>query len=448
MATSAMRFTTDVRMLLDRDPFDQSAVADLLEALSRDPSRYSTLREAVAAMQTKHAQSMSPDIHLRLGVAQVLLGRYSLGIGHLEKAGEVGLAHYYRGLALECQQRFREAAQAFGAAAELGYLADKSQLHRAGALRRLGESDQARELLDKLKDRAQSIAEYHHQRGCLLVEEGLMAEAAEAFETALKLDKDHSGALFQLAYLNDLAGNDETARELYQRCVQKPPVPLGALINLGILYEDEEKYREAEQCFRRVLDIYPNHPRARLYLKDVRASKEMYYDEEAERRYDHLRQVLEIPVTDFELSVRSRNCLKKMGIRTLGDLTRITESQLLSSKNFGETSLTEIKAMMEAKSLRLGMAIENGEAGGFKVAVEPVDEPISPEERAKLAMPITELNLSVRARKCMNKLGITTVGELIAHTQDQLLECKNFGVTSLNEVRDKLSELGLKLKND
>ena len=65
-------------------------------------------------------------------------------------------------------------------------------------------------------------------------------------------------------------------------------------------------------------------------------------------------QVLNIPVTDFELSVRSRNCLQKMGIMTLGDLCRCTEQDLLASKNFGETSLVEIKEMLATKGLRLG----------------------------------------------------------------------------------------------
>jgi len=67
---------------------------------------------------------------------------------------------------------------------------------------------------------------------------------------------------------------------------------------------------------------------------------------------------------------------------------------------------------------------------------------------AKLAKPIGDLNLSVRARKCMTKLGIQTVGELLSHTGDELLECKNFGVTSLNEVKEKLTALGLKLRGD
>ena len=160
--------------------------------------------------------------------------------------------------------------------------------------------------------------------------------------------------LFELAYINDLYGNDEEAVQYYQRCISRPPVPLAALINLGVLHEDAMDFRKAEACYQQVLNYDPNHPRARLFFKDCRASRDMYYDEETEEHYKRLSVVLETPVTDFELSVRSRNCLRKMNIRTLGDLTRTTEMQLLSSKNFGETSLSEIKEMMTSKGLAAG----------------------------------------------------------------------------------------------
>jgi DNA-directed RNA polymerase subunit alpha len=192
-----------------------------------------------------------------------------------------------------------------------------------------------------------------------------------------------------------------------------------------------------------VLDVFPDHPRARLFLKDAQASGEMYYDEDAAKKRDRIGQVLSIPVTDFELSVRSRNCLQKMGVMTLGDLCRCTEQELLASKNFGETSLIEIKEMLASKGLRLGqMATE-------KRAADIVDtESLSPDEQALLGRPIADLALSVRARKCMIRLGISTIGELVRHSGDELLECKNFGVTSLNEVREKLTAQGLKLRGD
>jgi len=443
----AEMMTTDVRALLDRTPFDQSAVADLREVLGRDPSRYRTLRDAVAAMRDREKGAIRPETHLRLGVGEVMLGRYHAGLDHLGKAGDPGMAQFFRGIALEHLQRWEEATEAFAAAGKAGHDPKAADLHRAGALRRAGQVDQAREILEGLDKLAGSSAEYHYQRGSLFAADGELPAAASEFEKTLSLDRDHTGALFELAYINDLYGNDETAVDYYKRCTARPPVPLAAYINLGVLYEDEMRFREAETCYRHVLAFDPNHPRARLFFRDCRASKDMYYDEEAEVGIRVLKQLLEIPVTDFELSVRSRNCLRKMNIRTLGDLTRTTEAALLASKNFGETSLQEIKEMMQSKGVRLGMALEGGERAANDLRAEPVEE-LSQEEKALLARSISDLNLSVRARKCMTKLGIQTVGELIVHTGDELMECKNFGVTSLNEVREKLTELNLKLKNE
>lgn len=51
-------------------------MADLREVLGRDPSRYRTLRDAVSAMRDREKGAMTPDIYLRLGVGEVLLGRF------------------------------------------------------------------------------------------------------------------------------------------------------------------------------------------------------------------------------------------------------------------------------------------------------------------------------------------------------------------------------------
>jgi DNA-directed RNA polymerase subunit alpha len=65
-----------------------------------------------------------------------------------------------------------------------------------------------------------------------------------------------------------------------------------------------------------------------------------------------------------------------------------------------------------------------------------------------LNMPINELNLSVRARKATTKLHCETIADLVNKSPEELMECKNFGVTSLNEVRNALAERGLKLRGD
>jgi DNA-directed RNA polymerase subunit alpha len=64
---------------------------------------------------------------------------------------------------------------------------------------------------------------------------------------------------------------------------------------------------------------------------------------------------------------------------------------------------------------------------------------------SKLNMSISELNLSVRASNCLEAERIMLVRELVSRTEDQLLEVRNFGETTLAEVRQKLRDLGLHL---
>ena len=60
-------------------------------------------------------------------------------------------------------------------------------------------------------------------------------------------------------------------------------------------------------------------------------------------------------------------------------------------------------------------------------------------------MTLAELRLSVRANNCLESENIQTVRDLVQRTEDQLLEVRNFGDTTLNEVREKLSQYGLHL---
>jgi DNA-directed RNA polymerase subunit alpha len=354
------------------------------------------------------------------------------------------MAHFYRAKASFARRKYGDAIEGFAAAAAAGYDKDQCALQRAEALRNSGKADEALAALDDLSGAVEQTAEYLYQRGATVSAiGGNPDEVVALYERAVESNGNHAGALFGLALESDRRGNDEEAFQLYERSASRFPPHLGALLNLGVLLEDQEKYDRAAQCYQRILDAEPMNPRAQLFFKDSRASGSMYYDEDAQKKRDRMVQVLNIPVTDFELSVRSRNCLQKMGIMTLGDLCRSTEQELLASKNFGETSLVEIKEMLQSKGLRLGQMASDRQA---TEAYEP--ESLSADEQALLSRPIADLSLSVRARKCMIRLGIGTIGDLLRHTGDQLLECKNFGVTSLNEVRDKLTTHGLKLRGD
>ncbi|MEJ7761125.1 MAG: DNA-directed RNA polymerase subunit alpha [Gemmatimonadaceae bacterium] len=79
-----------------------------------------------------------------------------------------------------------------------------------------------------------------------------------------------------------------------------------------------------------------------------------------------LAEALRTPIDDFELSVRSVNSLKNSGIRTLGDLVKMTEAQVLQVKNFGKKSLNEIVDLLEKHKLNFGMKFEET-ADGIRI---------------------------------------------------------------------------------
>jgi len=210
------------------------------------------------------------------------------------------------------------------------------------------------------------------------------------------------------------------------------------------LYEDAEEYDLACHCLRRILAINPTHWRARLFLRDAESAKTMYFDEDRARLIAQRNAILDTPVTDFELSVRARNCLKKMNISTLGDLVRTPESRLLEYKNFGETSLKEIRDMLAIKGLRLGQALEEEAQQELGALFAGGLGPRANE--AVLAIPLEQVELSVRARKALEALKVVTLGDLAKKTEAELLACRNFGQTSLNAVRECLAEYSLQLR--
>jgi DNA-directed RNA polymerase subunit alpha len=287
-------------------------------------------------------------------------------------------------------------------------------------------------------------AEEYFRRGQEAEVQGNHEKAAEYYERALNENPDHERACFNLAVLYDRRAEDAKAIELYERVCTSAPVHLNALINLAVLYEDNNHYDEAHRCLDAVLRTNPNHERARLFMKDVESARSQFYDDGDDRRGDRRDAVLNIPITDFELSVRSRNCLKKMNIKSLGDLLKTTEQELLSYKNFGETSLNEIKALLAQKGLRLGQAAEDPtKAGAVPRRVTASVGNVAPEILNKS---VGDLELSVRSRKALQRLNINSLAELASRTEDELLGYKNFGTTSLNEIKQQLATFGMTLR--
>jgi DNA-directed RNA polymerase subunit alpha len=91
-----------------------------------------------------------------------------------------------------------------------------------------------------------------------------------------------------------------------------------------------------------------------------------------------------------------------------------------------------------------GLARElNVEAEGIEIGPSPTDAALA----ADLALPIEELQLTIRSYNCLKREGIHSVGELVARSEADLLDIRNFGAKSITEVKEKLSGLGLSLKD-
>ena len=269
--------------------------------------------------------------------------------------------------------------------------------------------------------------------------------AIKSFQAAYTVDPDNPEVCFKLAYELDLVGEEDEALHLYEQACQVDQPALNALLNLSVMYEDRGEYAKAERCLRQVLATDPNHTRARMYMKDVEASSSMVVDDEEEKRLEAHHALLDTPVTDFDLSVRARNALRKINVRTLGDLLRVSEAELRSFKNFGEASLDEIKSMLAQRGLRLGQAVDQQHTAAKQAVYEQLKTEAGDDD--VLQKSVGELDLSVRARKALSLLSIHTLGDLCVRTEAELMGVKNFGMTSLNEIKEKLAELGLGLRS-
>ncbi len=108
----------------------------------------------------------------------------------------------------------------------------------------------------------------------------------------------------------------------------------------------EEALLYASNIAQRHMDIFVNYG-------------EIPIEEEEEEEEDQgFKEMINKPISELELSVRSANCLEAANIKTIGDLIQKTEAQMLKYKNFGKKSLSEISAILVQMNLTLGMNIE------------------------------------------------------------------------------------------
>jgi len=433
---------TDLKALCEKETWTAEDHATLVKQLFATSDAAAKFRAAVHEMEAGNPEPKGAAA-IKIGIGRYMLCGFQEALDVLAAATDNKDRRFFQGLCHKQLRQFDKAIPEFERARERSWEGPEPDVQIVECLALAGRLEDAGKALEGLAKRIGESADFLYLRGLIDEMNGFGDKAVEAYQKARSIRKGHTAATFRLAYYLDLHGSEDEAMELYKECCASPPVYANALLNLAVLYEDKGDYDKAIACLKRILATNPTHPRVRLFLRDAQSSKIMFYDEDQARRLAKRNAVLDIPITDFELSVRARTCLKKMSIRTLGDLVRTTESELLAYKNFGETSLKEIKDMLTAKNLRLGQALEEGS----EMADLAGSRPANVSNEGVLATPVEHIEFSIRSRRALESLKVLTLGDLIMHTEAEMLACRNFGQTSLNEVRQRLAEYGLRLRD-
>jgi len=163
---------------------------------------------------------------------------------------------------------------------------------------------------------------------------------------------------------------------------------------------------------------------------------------------EHTPQIQEIGVIPVDAAfspvVRVRYEVEETRVGQKTNYDRLTLEIWTNGSVHPEMALVEA-----AKILRkhLNPFVQYNELG-LQVHTEPRSTAavtLDPATEAKLNLPLSELKLSVRASNCLESENIHTLRDLVVRTEEQLLEVRNFGETTLNEVKEKLADLGLRL---
>ncbi len=441
----------DVRSLFVSDATERAQFADLRKQACTDRELRVAIvevAEELADESSELSKSMGGEAELKRGLVCWVLGRVRDAEAALSAAATSAESSFF--LALCCLELGLD-GQAL-THAERALASDSSDTETAllvaEAKIKTGDVEDGAAALGKLAAKGEFAANAAYLQALAADLSGNYAAAEEGYQKALELDSGFLKAKFRLAYNANLGGDETVAMELYEEIAAADLSFVGALMNLGILYEDKGRYDEAAVCFEKVLKVKPDERGAWLYYKEAVASLDTIVDDDLQKEVQRRVDVLRVPISDFELSVRSRNCLAKMQLITLGDLVQKTELELLSYKNFGETSLTEIKDVLSSKGLRLGMFDEETMDEVTRRVLAATRQAEQEVSRDILKHSVDELELSVRARRCVENAGVQTVGELVAKDKDELLASRNFGRASLNEVREKLALHSLALRGE
>ena len=145
-------------------------------------------------------------------------------------------------------------------------------------------------------------------------------------------------------------------------------------------------------------------------------------------------------IEKLNMSVRLHNCLRRAGVDTVEKLLDFPAEKWSSVRNLGVKTIEEVVALVD--SIKKGNGEYNLIDGVFKVEDSPiVDENAENTSSDAFEKSIDEMNLSVRAYNCLSKAGIVSMSQLVVMTREDLMNIRNMGINTVNEILEKVAEI-------
>lgn len=209
--------------------------------------------------------------------------------------------------------------------------------------------------------------------------------------------------------------------------------------------------RELEELKSMISHVQPDGSRGRGHNSD----KERVSDRQVAHNIGFTgtavsSDVLDMTIDQLMLSVRGHNCLRMANIQTVRQLVRQSESELLSNKNLGRTTLYEIKELLHSMNLQLDCESHGRDSrlGGGASGTVSGSELSNDMSRSRIVVPqsvrgwsISLMPISARLSGVLERLGAHLLGDLQGMSFDQLAKAKNCGRTTIAELREFVTSL-------
>jgi RNA polymerase sigma factor (sigma-70 family) len=404
----------------------------------------------------------------RIAAANPLVSRAiaDLAQGHLLKMAGVirsdfndALFYFERGAAWLDNREYDNAINDFDEAIRLDPNDAYSYMNRGLAWSGKKDDEKAIKDFDQAVRLNPIDARFYFIRGNAWFDKQDYDKAVADYDDAIKLDHKDGNSYYNRGLALLRKEDYDKAIKNYDEAIRVDPQNATlyyyrglAFGSVGAEWCDSENYDKAVRHYERAIGDYeeairldPNY--ALALKKSYEGSKRMLEILERKSLGDNMEQVLKT------LTYREREIIKlRYGLGdgytyTLEEVSRIFKVTPERIKEIEAKAVRKLQHPVRHRQLEgfLDILASKGlHLGGATTTEEFSDE----EKAAILAKTVPELNLSKRTRMCMNRLRIYSLGDLTSRSADELLEEKNFGMTCLTEVREKLAQLGLTLRGE